>query len=104
MPSSNGLLAERPQPPDSTGKLHVTGQPHATGQPVWHALPDELQLILAREAMLRAASTLADQAELLAFEMECGTLTDRGGPDALRLFAAIIRATNADTMGPVGNA
>ena len=45
-----------------------------------------------------------DQAELLAFEMEEGTLRDHGGPDALRLFAAIIRATNADTMGPVGNA
>jgi hypothetical protein len=74
------------------------------GQPVWHALPDELQLILAREAMLRAAATLADQAELLAMEMEAGALSDRGGPDALRLFAAIIRATNADTMGPVGNA
>jgi len=70
----------------------------------WHALPDALQLVLAREAMMRAAATLADQAELLAFEMEEGTLRDHGGPDALRLFAAIIRATNADTMGPVGNA
>ena len=54
--------------------------------------------------MIRAAATLADQAELLGLEMEAGTLSDRGGPDALRLFAAIIRATNADVMGPVGHA
>jgi hypothetical protein len=73
-------------------------------QQEWHALPDELQLVLAREAMIRAAATLADQAEMLALEMDAGTLCDRGGPDALRLFAAIIRATNADSMGPVGNA
>jgi hypothetical protein len=36
--------------------------------------------------------------------MEAGTLHDRGGPEALRLFAAIIRATNTDIMGPVGHA
>ena len=71
---------------------------------VWHNLTDEMQLVLAREAMIRAAATLADQAELLSLEMEAGTLRDRGGPDALRLFAAIIRATNADIMGPVGHA
>jgi hypothetical protein len=73
-------------------------------QPVWHAFTDEMQIVLAQEAMIRAAATLADQAELLGLEMEAGTLRDRGGPDALRLFAAIVRATNADIMGPVGHA
>ena len=72
--------------------------------PVWHRLSDEMQLVLAREAMIRAAATLADQAEMIGLEMEAGTLHDRGGPEALRLFAAIIRATNTDLMGPVGHA
>lgn len=100
MPSSNGPPGKMP------GDLRAVAEPGAPPrqQAGWHALPDDLQLVLAREAMMRAASTLADQAELLAFEMEEGTLRDCGGPDALRLFAAIIRAINADTMGPVGNA
>ncbi len=70
----------------------------------WNAMPDELQLVLSREALRRAAETLADHAELLAEEMERGTLSDRGGPDALRLFAAVVRATNDDAFGTVGNA
>ncbi len=57
----------------------------------WNALPDELQLELAGQALVRAAETLAGQAECLADEMEGGALTDQGGADALRLFAAIIR-------------
>jgi len=57
----------------------------------WNALPDELQLELAGQALVRAAETLAGQAECLATEMEDGMLTDQGGADALRLFAAIIR-------------
>ena len=70
----------------------------------WNALPDDMQLVLSREALRRAAETLAEHAELLADEMESGTLTDRGGPDALRLFAAVVRATNDDAFGPVGHA
>ncbi|MCX7686335.1 MAG: hypothetical protein N2Z67_13815 [Acetobacteraceae bacterium] len=70
----------------------------------WHALPDETQLILSREALRRAAETLATHAELLAREMEAGTLLDQGGPEALRLFAAVVRATNADAFGPIGHA
>jgi hypothetical protein len=70
----------------------------------WKHLPDELQLVLAREALRRAAETLAEHAELLAFEMEGGTLQDRGGPDALRLFASVVRATSLDSLGPVGRA
>ncbi|MBB5694373.1 hypothetical protein [Muricoccus pecuniae] len=70
----------------------------------WHALPDELQLTLSREALRRAAETLAEHAELLAAEMESGTLLDQGGPEALRLFAAVVRATNRDGFATVGTA
>ncbi len=70
----------------------------------WNTMPDDLQLVLSREALRRAAETLADHAELLAEEMDRGTLSDRGGPDALRLFAAVVRATNDDAFGTVGNA
>jgi Mor family transcriptional regulator len=70
----------------------------------WSSLPDELQLALSREALRRAAETLADHAEILAREMEQGALLDRGGPDALRLFAAVVRATNRDAFGAVGQA
>ncbi|WP_137177982.1 hypothetical protein [Roseomonas sp. AR75] len=70
----------------------------------WNTLPEELQLVLSREALRRAAETLAEHADMLAEEMERGTLTDRGGPDALRLFAAVVRATNDDAFGPVGHA
>lgn len=70
----------------------------------WNTLPEELQLVLSREALRRAAATLAEHALLLAEEMERGTLADRGGPDALRLFAAVVRATNEEALGPVGHA
>lgn len=74
--------------------------PHAD----WTTLTDDHQLALAREALRRAAETLADHAEVLATEMDHGMLSDQGGPDALRLFAAVIRATNQDAFGPVGQA
>jgi hypothetical protein len=70
----------------------------------WNTLNDDVQLALSREALRRAAETLAEHAELLALEMEHGTLNDRGGPDALRLFAAVVRTTNHDAFGPVGHA
>ncbi len=70
----------------------------------WQTMSDDLQLIMSREALRRAAETLAGHAELLAEEMELGTLLDRGGPDALRLFAAVVRATNQDAFGAVGHA
>jgi hypothetical protein len=59
----------------------------------WSVLSDDVQLVLAREAMIRAAETIAEQAEILALALEDGALQDRGGPDALRLFAAVVRAT-----------
>lgn len=70
----------------------------------WTMLPDHMQQFLAREALRRAAVVLADHAELLAAEMESGALPDRGGPDAMRLFAAVMRATNDDAFGPEGHA
>ena len=70
----------------------------------WNELPDSLQLDLSREAMHRAALTIAEHAELLAAEIEAGSLTDRGGPEALRLLAAIIRFTGQDSLAPAGHA
>jgi hypothetical protein len=76
----------------------------ATPPPDWDILPDNLQLLLAREALHRAADTIAKQAETLALEMETDRIRDRGGPDALRLLAAVIRVTGRDTFVPAGSA
>lgn len=65
----------------------------------WNLLSDDLQLALSSAALRRAADTVADQAELLAGEMEMGILADHGGPDALRLLAAVMRETGR--CGPV---
>lgn len=70
----------------------------------WQTLPESTQLVLSREAMRRAAETLAEHALLLAEEIDRGTLTDRGGAEALRLFAAVVRATNDDAFARVGHA
>ncbi|MFL5333337.1 MAG: hypothetical protein ACJ8H8_09185 [Geminicoccaceae bacterium] len=67
-------------------------------------LSDNLQLVLSREALLQAAHTIAQQAEVLAGEMEDGCLADRGGPEALRLLAAVVRITGQDTLAPAGHA
>ena len=89
------------QPPSPSS--FVAG-PGLNGPGAWHALPDEVQLTLSREALRRAAETLAEHAELLAAEMEAGALLDQGGPDALRLFAAVVRVTNKDGFATIGNA
>ncbi len=70
----------------------------------WNTLSEDTQLSLSREALRRAAETLAEHAELLAEEMELGALLDRGGPDALRLFAAVVRATSGEAMAVAGHA
>ncbi len=70
----------------------------------WNMLSEDLQLILAREALLHAAETFAGHAETLAREMEAGGLEDRGGPDALRLLAAVVRVTGQDDHVPAGHA
>lgn len=70
----------------------------------WNVLSDDLQLTLSREALRRAAEIIAEQAELLAEEMETGCLRDRGGPDALRLLAGVVRVNGQDALGPLGRA
>jgi hypothetical protein len=72
--------------------------------PDWNNLSDELQLALAQEALNRAAANIASQAEVLADEFECGNLADRGGADALRLFAAVVRVGGRDALPPAGHA
>jgi hypothetical protein len=57
----------------------------------WNCLSDETQLLLSRQALQHALANLAHQAEILAEQIETGVLADRGGPDALRLLAALAR-------------
>jgi hypothetical protein len=70
----------------------------------WAGLNEATQLRLSREALLRAAETIAGQAEILAGEMERGGVADHGGPEALRLLAAVIRLNGLELVEPVGNA
>jgi hypothetical protein len=70
----------------------------------WDALSDAAQLRVAREALLRAADAVAHHAEQLAGEMEAGAISDRGGPEALRLLASMVRLTDRDTRVPAGHA
>ena len=70
----------------------------------WNVLSEASQLALSREALRSAAATLAGQAELLAGEIDGGSLADRGGSDALRLFAAVLRAAGRDDLHQIGHA
>ncbi len=63
----------------------------------WNQLSEPLQLAVSRAALCRAAQTIATQAEALAAEMDAGLMQDRGGPEALRLLAALIRVTTAQS-------
>lgn len=69
----------------------------------WNALSDDVQLAVSREALRHAAEAIAGQAEKLAAEMEAGHLADRGGPDALRLFAAVVRSQHCERLAPIGH-
>jgi hypothetical protein len=60
----------------------------------WTDLNDDLQVLLARESMRRAADMLAGQAEALANEFNSGSLEDLGAAEALHLFAALVREMN----------
>ena len=64
----------------------------------WNQLPTSLQLVLSHEALKHAVRIIACQAEVLATEMEAGSLDDRGGPEALRLLAAIARIMSDDRL------
>jgi hypothetical protein len=70
----------------------------------WDDLPDDLQVMLAREALTRAGAIIAVQAEVLAEEIEQGNIADRGGADALRLLAAILHNFSTDPLPAVGMA
>ncbi len=70
----------------------------------WSRLSEDQQIELSREALCLAAANVASQAEVLADEIESGNLADRGGPDALRLFAAVVRGGCHDAFVPVGHA
>ena len=70
--------------------------------PDWTLLSEPLQLALSREAMRRAVDIVAEQAEALAGEIRMGSIADRGGADALRLFASVIRVTSRDPLVPAG--
>ena len=70
----------------------------------WNILSDDLQLTLSREALYKAAETIAGQAEVLAREMESGDLVDQGGPDALRLLARMVRLTGQAELAVAGHA
>ncbi len=70
----------------------------------WNLLSEELQLALSAAALRQAADTFAGQAELLAGEMEAGTLADRGGPEALRLLALVVRETSRPLYARSGTA
>lgn len=70
----------------------------------WDILPNDLQLTLAQRALSRAAATLAVQAEVLAEEIDRGNLSDRGGAEALRLFAAVVRMNSEEDLPTAGAA
>lgn len=70
----------------------------------WNALPESLQLYLAQQAFRQAAETIAGQAEVLAQEFDEGGLADRGGAEALRLMAAIVRAVGPLPAAVAGKA
>ena len=50
--------------------------------------------------LVRAVDLIVGQAETLAHEIEFGSLPDRGGPEALRLLAAVARANRHAVFRP----
>ena len=89
-----------PEVRDTMGVVPGYGMPLCD----WALLSEPLQLAVAREALARAAETIAGQAMVLAEEMDGGALPDRGGAEALRLFAAVVRVTGREASPPAGHA
>ncbi len=96
--------AKAPAAPSARTALRVTTMRRDALIGDWDLLSDDLQFALSAMAMLRAVDTVARQAELLAGEMEMGILADRGGPDALRLLAAVMREAGRCGPGVAGTA
>ncbi len=67
----------------------------------WNMLSEQVQLQLSRKALRHASAGIAEQAEMLADQMEDGIISDRGGPEALRLLASIVRTTCREPSAPV---
>jgi hypothetical protein len=63
-------------------------------------LSEPVQLQLSRKALRNASAGIAEQAEMLAEQMEDDIISDRGGPEALRLLASIVRTTCREPMAP----
>lgn len=57
----------------------------------WLSLSEETQLRIATAALRRATARLVAQAEGMAEMYDEGGLSDRGGADALRLLARLLR-------------
>lgn len=72
--------------------------------PEWDLISTETRLRLTREALRHATETIAVEATLLAAEMESGKLADRGGPNALRLLAAMLQAATTEEGEAAGHA
>ena len=68
--------------------------------PDWNLLSNDQQLHLSQTALRTAADLIASQAEVLAIEIEDGSLADLGGPEALRLLASIVRLAGPDSVCP----
>jgi len=69
----------------------------------WNLLSDDVQLALSRQALKRAAELIAGQADTLAEQIDAGIIADRGGPEALRLLAALLRTLD-DPAPQLGHA
>ncbi len=95
-----------PEHPRTLGARDTMSVVPGYGMPLcdWALLSEALQLAVAREALARAAETIAGQAMVLAEEMDGGVLPDRGGAEALRLFAAVVRVTGREASPPAGHA
>ena len=70
----------------------------------WDDLPEDHQLWLAEYALRYASAILAQQAETLAVEIDRGEVEDRGGADALRLLARLVRLANLRNQEAAGYA
>jgi hypothetical protein len=70
----------------------------------WNALPETLQLALARQAMEVAVRSVAAQAVQLGRQIAAGALPDAGGAEALYLLASLLLEAHAADCGRAGHA
>ena len=70
----------------------------------WDLLSEDQKIMLSQKILARLANIIAAQAEFLAAEFEAGTLEDRGGAEALRLLATLVRTSSELSFGVAGHA